>query len=109
MKKYVILLLTTYMLSSCSGISGKYSKFSEGWLGMDNSLSTYEFSSFGSVKYMMSRSGSRSSNSFNSFEGKYKIEGNNVIVNFGGSDRVLEMSDDKKTLTDSEGNRYKKQ
>ena len=109
MKKYIILVLITYTLSSCSGISGKYSEVNIGYLGMNNSVSTYEFGMFGSVKYSLSTSGSRSSNSYKSHNGNYKVEGNKVIMNFGGSDRILYISDDKITLTDDEGNKYENQ
>lgn len=106
MKLFLLLLLITCTFSSCSGISGKYSEINIGYLGMDNSVSSYDFGMFGSVKYSLSTSGSRSSNSFSAHDGNYKVEGNKVVMNFGGSDRILYISDDKKTLTDNEGNKY---
>lgn len=108
MKKLIFLFFLAVSLSSCSKISGKYSQFNEGWLGTQNSLSTYDFGSFGGVTYMNSTSGSRSSNSYYSSKGKYNIEGNKVVLNFGGSDRILTISDDNNILTDAEGNKYKK-
>jgi hypothetical protein len=53
----------------------------------------------------LSNSGSRSSNSYYSSKGKYNIEGNKVVLNFGGSDRILIISDDNNVLTDAEGNK----
>ena len=106
--KNILLLLVLPTLISCSKISGKYSKFDEGWLGTQNSLSTFDFDGFGGVTYKHSTSGSRSSNSFYSSNGSYKIEGETVILNFGGNDRVLKISDDNNILTDSDGNKYKK-
>ena len=48
-----------FVSSSCSGISGKYSEVNIGYLGMDNSVSSYDFGMFGTVKYSLSTSGSR--------------------------------------------------
>ena len=108
MKKLILFFFLAVSFSSCSKISGKYSQFNEGWLGTQNSLSTYDFGSFGSFTYMNSTSGSRSSNSYYSSKGKFDIEGNKVVLNFGGSDRILTISDDNNILTDAEGNKYKK-
>lgn len=107
MKKLFILFFI-FLLVSCSKISGKYDKFSEGWLGQDNSLSTYDFGMFGQVTYSLSTSGSRSSNYYKSFSGNYKIDGNQVVLNFGGSDRVLKINANGDILTDSGGNIFKK-
>ena len=100
MKKLLFFLCLTFIMSSCSQISGKYSQVNIGYLGMDNSVSQYEFGLFGSVKYYNSTSGSRSSNSFYAIEGKYNTQGSKLILNFGGSDRILSLSDDNSTITD---------
>lgn len=97
MKRLLLFFVIVAAFSSCSNISGKYSQFNEGWLGTQNSLSTYDFGSFGSVTYMNSTSGSRSSNSYYSSKGKYNIEGNKVVLNFGGS---LSSSNKCSTLID---------
>ena len=89
-------------------INGKYSHYTEGYLGMDNSISGYDFSFSNKVKYFSSTSGSRSSNSYKTFEGKYKVEGDKLILNFGGSDRILTVSEDDNELTDQEGKVFKK-
>lgn len=104
----LLFILFSATLISCSGLSGTYSQINIGYLGMSNSVSSYELDMFGSVEYSLSTSGSRSSNSYSSHNGKYKVEGNNIIMNFGGSDRILRVSEDKTTLTDDQGNIYKK-
>ena len=108
MKKNLLFLMIIFVSSSCSGISGKYSEVNIGYLGMDNSVSSYDFGMFGTVKYSLSTSGSRSSNSYKSFDGNYEIDRDRVIMNFGGSDRVLILSPDKKKLTSSEGKIFEK-
>jgi len=101
--------MATLLLTSCSKISGRYSHYTQGYLGMDNSISTYDFGAFGKVTYSLSTSGKMSQNSYNKGSGKYSVEGNDLILNFGGSDRRLTISDDKKTITDNEGTIYIKQ
>lgn len=108
-KKLFLLIFISISLVSCSDISGRYSQINIGYLGIDNSISSYEFGMFGSVKYSLSTSGSRSSNSYKSHNGKFKADGDRLILNFGGSDRILSVSDNKFTLTDQLGNVYKKQ
>jgi hypothetical protein len=108
-KRSLLLILSAIILSSCSNLSGRYSNYTLGYLGMDNSISTYDFGAFGKVTYSLSTSGKMSQNSFNKGSGKYSVKGNNVIVNFGGSDRIFTLSDDKKTITDNQGTNYKKQ
>lgn len=108
MKKSLIILLISIGLISCSGISGRYSQINIGYLGTDNSISSYEFGMFGSVEYSLSTSGSRSSNSYSRHKGKFKTDGDRLILNFGGSDRILRISEEGKTLTDDQGNIFKK-
>ena len=49
-----------------------------------------------------------SSNSYYCSKGEYKIEGNKVVLNFGGRHRILTVNDDNNVLSDTEGNKYKK-
>jgi hypothetical protein len=52
---------------------------------MNNSVSTYEFDSFGTVKYSLSTSGKLPQDSYNKSSGKYSVEGiedsNNYVEN----------------------------
>jgi hypothetical protein len=108
MKNLFITISLAILLISCSGISGEYRKVNIGYLGMNNSVSGYDFSSFGSVKYFLSTSGTNSTNSYNKMEGKYKVEGDKVVLNFGGNDKFLYSNSDKTELTDERGDVYKK-
>ena len=107
--KKIFFLLFIFILTSCSKISGRYIHYTQGYLGMDNSVSSYDFGSFGTVKYSLSTSGKISQNIYNKTSGKFSIKDNNIIINFGGSDRVLTISSDRKTLTDNQGTVYTKE
>jgi hypothetical protein len=101
---FLLLITIGYSLKIFSGgISGQYSQFSYG--NTISTLSTYDFGSFGKVKYMNSSKISNSKD-FYSSEGSYKIEGDNVIMNFGGRNVILNISSDKKSLHDIQGNVY---
>ncbi len=108
-KSRCLFVLIIILLTSCSKISGRYIHYTQGYLGMDNSISAYDFGTTGIVKYSLSTSGKMSQNSYNKASGKFSIEGNNIIINFGGSDRTLTISKDRNTLTDNQGIVYTKE
>ncbi len=82
-----ILFASCVSKKSCKDLNGKFSEFSTN--SNSTNLTTYEFDG-NSVKLMsMSKYGKQEYKSDGTQNGKFNVDGDKVVMNFGGSDVTL--------------------